>query len=387
MMRIAADENILSAREAFGQFGEVTTFAGRALRRDDLLDVDALVVRSVTRVDAALLEGTPVRFVGTATIGTDHLDLAWLRSRRITTADAAGSNSRSVAEYILACLLELHDRGVVDVRTDALGIVGMGRIGTIVSRLARSLGMTVVGYDPPRARLDQRFRSASPRELLDCRIITLHVPLTFGCLDQTWHLVDAAFLERMRSDAVLINTSRGAVAHRGDLVDALRRRVIEAAVVDVWEGEPDVPEDLVGAASLATPHIAGYSLDGKANGTLMIAEAIARHAGTPNRWSVESAAQADAGTIVVDESLSSLAAAHAAVRHVYDIRRDDAALRALLLEDPAGRRAGFDRLRRDYPVRREASCYAIADGSTEVRSLLEMLGFRLSIKPGADAGR
>jgi erythronate-4-phosphate dehydrogenase len=169
-MRIAVDENVPGAGEAFGQFGDVTTFAGRALTSSDLRLVDALIVRSVTRVDRALLDATNVRFVGTATIGTDHLDLGYLRRAGIAVADAAGSNSRSVAEYVIASLLELRARGLASF-DEPLGIVGLGRIGSLVASLARALGVQVVAYDPPRAMTGTGFTSATFADLLKCRVI------------------------------------------------------------------------------------------------------------------------------------------------------------------------------------------------------------------------
>lgn len=358
-MRTAVDENVPGASEAFGQFGDVRIFSGRDVRRSDLVDVDALVVRSVTRVDATLLEGTPVRFVGTATIGNDHLDRDWLRRAGIVVADAAGSNSRSVAEYVVAALLELRARDLLAIAGDSIGIIGAGRIGTIVAGMARALGMEAVEYDPPRSRRDRTFTSAPLDRVLDCRIITLHVPLTTGCADPTWHLVDAAFVERTRSDAYLFNTSRGAVVSNHDLEGALRHRLIAGAVLDVWESEPDVPFAIVDAATIATPHIAGYSLDGKLRGTEMIAEAMSSHLDRTNNWDAASVLTHDAGAIVLPSSLEPLDAATAAMRTIYDIRRDDRALRAVLSAEEQSRRVAFDGLRRHYPIRREAAAYSV----------------------------
>lgn len=377
-MVIAVDENVAGAIDAFEQFGSVRTVAGRTLQRSDLEDVDALVVRSVTRVDASLLEGTPVRFVGTATIGTDHLDLSWLASARVRVADAAGCNSRSVAEYVVAALFELRSRGVLSIIDDSIGIIGMGRIGTIVSRMARGLGMRVVEHDPPRARREPAFASAPVSRVLGCRIVTVHVPLTIGCVDPTWHLVDAAFLERMREDALLVNTSRGSVVHREDLATALRRGLIAGAVLDVWEGEPEVPRGLIASATIATPHIAGYSLDGKIRATAMIADALARFLGVENRWRPETILEEPAGTLELARGLAPLDAAGAALRVAYDIAHDDATLREILgLEDHA-RRVGFDALRKHYPMRREAPAYTVTGATAESAPLLEILGFQVA---------
>jgi erythronate-4-phosphate dehydrogenase len=374
-VKILADENIPFAREAFSPFGDVTLRGGRSMAAADLSDADVLLVRSVTRVDSALLEGTPVRFVGTATIGVDHIDTAYLKSAGIAFADAAGSNSRSVAEYVIAALLELRAHGVTLDGTD-LGIIGVGRIGTLVMEMATTLGMRPVGYDPPRAERDG-FRSASLEELVECPLLTIHVPLVRDGRHSTRHLVDDSFLEKLSDGAAIINTSRGGVIDSAALIRWLQGGRGGRAILDVWEGEPDIPSDLVEHCLVTTPHIAGYSLDGKLRGTAMLAEALGHHYGVESPWNPAEAIPADAGTIEITPNSSGLDAVAGAVRGAYDIRRDDAALRLLLGRDEAGRRAGFDDLRRSYPVRREFPAWR-PDGITgSERSMLAGLGFRV----------
>jgi erythronate-4-phosphate dehydrogenase len=374
-MLTIADENIPCAAEAFGQFGSVRLAPGRLMTRADLIDADALIVRSVTRVDRDLLEGTPVRFVGTATIGTDHIDLDYLNAAGIGFADAAGSNANSVAEYITAALLELRERGLCTIAGESLGIIGVGRIGSRVAAKARSLGMSVVEYDPPRELRDPGFRSATLREVLGCRIITLHVPLTTGGAHPTRRLVDAGLLGRLRPDAILINSSRGGVVVTDDLVHVLAGRTIAGAVLDVWEEEPAVPPMLVEQCAIVTPHIAGYSYDGKIAGTAMMADALAAHFDLRSTWTAASVLPSPAGEITIPSDRAVLDAARRAVRAAYDIARDDAGVRVLSGLDDAARRAGFDALRRDYPVRREFPAYRVAGASAEAADLLVALGF------------
>jgi erythronate-4-phosphate dehydrogenase len=376
-MRIVADENIPFAREAFSPFGDVTLVNGRSITSDDLRDADILLVRSVTRVDRALLEGSPVGFVGTATIGVDHIDTGYLEHAGIVFADAAGSNSLSVAEYVVAALLELRARGLTALEGVPLGIVGMGRIGTLVADMARTLGMHPVGYDPPR-KLADGFASATLEELTDCPVLTLHLPMVRSGDHPTFHLADRSFLERLPARAIVINTSRGGVIDSIALSDWLAGATEGGAVLDVWEGEPDLPIGLISSTAIATPHIAGYSLDGKIRGTAMLAEALARLHPAVSYWDAGDAIPAEAGAITISSGRNGLDAATDAVRAAYDIRRDDADLRRLLWLDAEAARRGFDRLRREYGVRREFPAWHVAGATGSSAALLEKLGFRVN---------
>lgn len=374
-MRIIADENIPFAREAFSPFGEVTLLPGRSITTADLKDADALLVRSVTTVGRSLLAGTAIRFVGTATIGVDHIDTWYLVEEGIGFSDAAGSNSRSVAEYVLAALLQLRARGITAIEDARFGIVGAGRIGTRVAAMMQTLGISPVLYDPPRARRDG-FLSASLEELQSCSIITLHVPLVRDGDDPTQHLVDRHFLDSLPAGATVINTSRGDVVDSEALLGWLRADRSRSAVLDVWEGEPDIPTELVDELQIATPHIAGYSLDGKVAGTRMLAEALGRHYGIESPWNASTAIPREAGRIEIPP-LDSLDAIAYAVETAYDITADDAALRQVARADEAGRRAGFDRLRKNYRARREFPAWEVSTASDS--QILADLGFRVTI--------
>lgn len=374
-MIVVADENIACGREAFTQFGEVRLVPGRKLTREVLTDADAIVVRSITRVNEALLDGTPVRFVGTATIGTDHIDFDYLNGKGITFADAAGAGARSVAEYVVAALLTLRERGIVRIEDERIGVVGAGAIGSRIAEFASVLGMTVVEYDPPRAEREAEFVSAPMEAVLDCDVIALSVPLTHEGEHATHHLLNDAFLARLTRTPVLINTARGGVVDSSALAHALQRRLVRDAVLDVWEGEPEVPVGLLNHCTIATPHIAGYSQDGKLKGTEMMAEALAAHLGRSNEWSVRNALPIEAGRLDLT-ALHRFDAARLLVRAAYDIERDGALLRETFGGSDEERRIGFDGLRKNYPVRREFPAWSFFTDREDTERMLTGLGFR-----------
>ncbi len=351
-MLILADENIPYVREAFAPLGEVRTISGRAIMPESLKDATLLLVRSITKVNASLLDGSSVRFVATATIGEDHIDKAYLADRGIAFASAPGSNADSVRQYITGALLVVAERFGLDLARMSLGIVGVGNVGSRVLKNATALGMRCVLNDPPLARAtgDARYRPLD--EIFDCDILTLHVPLVKEGPDRTYHLADEAFLHRMKPGAILLNSSRGSVADGSAIGRALDGGHLRACVLDVWEREPDIDMALLERVVIGTPHIAGYSFDGKVNGTRMIYEAACRHLGVEPVWNpAPLLPMPECSTLTVDSGVPD--ALSRAVRAVYDIRRDDAAMRGLLALPETDRPKAFDRLRKEYPRRRE----------------------------------
>lgn len=354
-MRIVADENIPFVREAFEALGEVETMPGRSMTPEALKDVDLLLVRSVTKVNAGLLDGTAVRFVATATIGEDHIDKEYLAGRGIGFSSAPGCNADSVADYITSALLVLAERFSLSLPAMRLGIVGVGNVGSRVLERAKALGITCVLNDPPRARAegDPLFRPLS--EVFDCGLVTLHVPLTQQGEDATHHLADADFFAKMKPGALLINSARGPVVDGNALGEALASGRLKAAVLDVWEGEPTIDPALLDQVAIGTPHIAGYSFDGKVNGTRQIYEAACAFLGEDPTWDPEPLLpEPEVPQVRLDgSSANPLPELHKAVLSVYDLRRDDEALRAIRDVPEAERGAYFDRLRKEYPRRRE----------------------------------
>ena len=363
-MRILADENIPLVTDAFGALGDVRTMAGRAVQPADVREVDVLLVRSVTSVGPELLEGSDVRFVGSATIGTDHIDRAYLRKRGIAFAHAPASNANSVADYVIAALLKLAVRSRTTLRGKTIGIVGCGNIGGRLARRLPPLGLRVLKNDPPRAEQAEATGEAHDFVPLDnvlaaADIITLHVPLTRTEAHATHHLFDAPTLRRMQTGAWLINTARGAVVDNSALEAVLAEGHLGAVALDVWENEPTPDVELLQRADLATPHIAGYAYDGKVRGTAMLYDALTEHLGVPAIWNAEAALRPDDGKPLVatpsDPALPATDALHHIVRSMYDLAADDARLRQIVDHPLAERGAYFSRLRKEYPRRREFS--------------------------------
>ena len=354
-MKIIIDENIPYGREAFETLGEVVLRPGRAISPDDVRDADMLMVRSITKVNAALLDGSRVRFVATATIGVDHLDEPYLRERGITYASAPGCNANSVGEYIVAALLVLAETRKFKLTDRKLGIIGHGNVGKRVEQKARALGMDVVLHDPPLARATRSMRYRPMEEILACPIITTHVPLTKSGPDATRHLLNESFFARCKTGTIILNTSRGSVCDGNALRAALESGKVGAAALDVWEGEPNVDLELLSNCAIATPHIAGYSFDGKVNGTRQIYEAACAFLGTPATWDpAPLLPEPEVPEVHADGNSESVQSELAAkVRDVYDITADDNHMRALLALPVEARGSHFDRLRKEYPRRRE----------------------------------
>lgn len=372
-MRIVADEN-MPLVTAFFDRDEVIRRPGRSICRDDLLMADALLVRSVTRVDRELLQGTPVRFLGTATIGTDHIDLAAMAELGVQVASAPGCNARAVGEYVVTALACLAAAQGWQFRERTLGVVGLGNTGQQAVALAGALGMRVLGCDPfvRRSGVEQvEFRELLARS----DIVSLHVPLTRSGPHPTWHLLDAAALAALPEGAVVLNACRGEVVDGAALWAALATRPGLAAVLDVWEGEPRVDPALLARVALGSPHIAGYSQEGKWRGTEMVYQGFCASLGQPVRHSLDEVVTT-APPPPLEAPEGSLAERLAAVLlQACPLRRDDAALRhSLAAADPG---AAFDALRKNYPARREFPAHRVRLPETDpLWPLLRALGFR-----------
>ncbi len=392
-MRIVADENIPFVQEAFGSLGAVHLMSGRSISPEILRDAEVLLVRSVTRVDSSLLEGSAVRFVGSATIGTDHVDAAYLRDRGIPFAHAPGSNAESVVEYVIAALLHLAVSRNQPLRGKTVGIVGCGNIGGRLAERLPALGLTVLKNDPPLQHL--REREGKPRDyiglddLLEASdIVTLHVPLTASGPYPTRRLMDDERLGRMRSGAWLLNSCRGAVVSGAALSRQIAGRRTGAVVLDVWEGEPEPDPLLVERVDLGTPHIAGYSYDGKVQGTVMLYDALTDYLRMPRQWNAEEILRPGAGDhprlAAPDDAAGDETTWLAAlVRQMYPISEDDRRFRGYL-EVPAERRSAFfNELRKTYPRRRAFSRHRLPASETpEPYRIAVQEGLRVELTDG-----
>lgn len=379
-MRLLADENIPLLDPFFASFGEIRRMPGRAIDRAAVADADVLLVRSVTRVDRALLEGSAVKFVGTCTIGTDHLDLPYFAEAGIAWSSAPGCNARGVVEYVLGALLALAERHGVELAARTYGVVGAGQVGGRLVDVLRGLGWNVLVCDPPRQAREGGDFVALEEIVRRCDVISLHTPLTREGADATWHLLDAGRLAQLRPGSWLINASRGAVVDNPALKAHLQGGADLEAVLDVWEGEPQVDAELAALCRLATPHIAGYSLDGKLRGTEQIYQAFCRWRGETAQVGLQQLLPpAWLSELVLHEQADPGWALATVCRAVYDPRLDDAAFRRSLVGDAEARRAGFDALRKHYPMRRELPelTVRVTGEAQQLRRQLAALGVRL----------
>ncbi|MFY9179815.1 MAG: 4-phosphoerythronate dehydrogenase, partial [Venatoribacter sp.] len=326
-MKIVADENIPLLNEFFQDLGELTCLAGRNMTKADVQEADVLLVRSVTKVNEALLQGSSVRFVGTCTIGTDHLDSRYLQQAGITFASAPGCNAQSVVDYVLSALSTYSEYKNLDLLNLIVGIVGVGNVGFKLRQRLETMGIQVLAVDPFKSA-EQVGALVSLDEALKADVLCLHTPLTFSGEEPTYHLIQAKELQQMRPDACILNAGRGPVIHNQDLLNHLKQTPSFTAILDVWEDEPEPNLALLDQCLLATPHIAGYSLDGKMNGTAMIYQALCRFLGKKADKALENFMPEPAvKELVFSAAMPKEQLLRTAIRAVYDVRGDDLRMR------------------------------------------------------------
>jgi len=374
-MKIVVDKNIPFITGVLEPYAEVAYLPGSAIAKADLMDADALIVRTRTKCNAALLEGTRVRFIATATIGFDHIDTAYCAERGIAWTNAAGCNSSSVHQYIAAALVHLASKLNVPLSSRTIGIVGVGNVGSKIATLCTALGMRVLLNDPPRARAEGSGKFVPFDAIVrQSDIITFHVPLNDGGQDNTFHLADEPFFSAVRPSQILINSSRGEVVDTKLLRAALSRKALAGCVLDVWENEPFVDTELLNLIDIGTPHIAGYSADGKALGTAMSVKALSTFfgLGIPEWFPANVPAPAKPVFTIDCVSLSNQEVVTRAVRHAYDICADDERLR----HSPSA----FEKQRADYPLRREFTSYTVrlVNANAHMEATLRTIGFTIA---------
>jgi len=354
-MKIIADENIPFVSECFSSIGEVETVPGREIKPGVVADADVLLVRSITLVGDDLLTGSKVRFVGTATIGFDHIDTEYLSQNNIGFASAPGSNANSAAEYVIAALLNNAEQHSIDLEGKSIGIIGVGNVGSKVAKKCEALGMRLYLNDPPLQRQTGDSKYLPIENLFDCDFVTLHTPLTFEGEDKTFHLADDKFFKSLKKGCIFINASRGGVVDSGALKAAIEESRLQAVVLDVWENEPNIDAELLEMVDIGTPHIAGYSLDGKIAGMIMIYKAACEYFGLEAKFDIDSFLSVPAipELRINTQSVSEQDALLGIVEKIYDIKADDVRMRRMLEESAMERGKYFDSLRKTYPVRRE----------------------------------
>ena len=382
-MKIIVDNKIPFIKGVLEPYAEVVYLPGKETGLEVVKDADALITRTRTICNESLLKGSRVKVIATATIGFDHIDTEWVEANGIWWTNAPGCNSWSVKQYISSVLVSLAKKHGLKFENLTLGVVGVGNVGSKVAVAAKALGMKVLLNDPPRARKEGQDGFVSLDEIVaKCDIVTLHVPLEKGGEDPTWHLFDAVRLASMKRNQILINSSRGPVVDNQALKAVLKSGGLKAAVLDVWEGEPDLDPELVALLDYSTPHIAGYSADGKANGTMMSVRAVAGKLGLPlSDWRPEDIPAPTHGLHKGIESLSFRIDAEGktrqevlseAILYAYDVAVDSEALRSNL--------SAFESLRGDYPIRREPSafCIQLKNGTPEIVEALKQLDFKVT---------
>jgi erythronate-4-phosphate dehydrogenase len=368
-LQILADENIPCVEAAFGALGSIERCAGRAIGPAEVRAADVLLVRSVTPITSSLLEGSDVQFVGSATIGTDHVDRDYLAEAGIAFAHAPASNADSVADYVVTALLTLARQTDTPLHERTVGIVGCGNIGGRLARRLPALGLEVLRNDPPLAAEAEAAGEDHPfvsldRVLRTADIVTCHVPLTSNEPHPTHHLIDDEAFAEMQPGTWLLNTARGPVVDNDALRAAIAEGPVTAAALDVWEGEPTPDPDLIRAVDVATPHIAGYAYDGKVRGTTMLYEALCEHLGVEPSWDSSTVLRPDHPDTLCcnppDPRLPRTDWLHHLAAQAYDLAADDVRMREILERSPEKQGDYFSHLRAAYPIRREMQTHIIS---------------------------
>lgn len=368
-MKIYVDDVMPYATEFFRDLGEVVPFSGRKVEPGQLDDADILLVRSVTKVNSALLAGNPrLKFVGTATIGTDHLDTDYLKARGIPFSNAPGCNAQSVVEYVLSCLFLLSEIRQQPMQNWTVGVVGVGQIGRRLVAALTALEVKVLQCDPIRAASEPDFLHLPFAELSQqVDVLCLHVPLVRNGDDKTFHLIDDSTLQALPSHVAIINACRGEVIDNQALLKQQQQQPRDL-FLDTWEGEPTILQALVPYCHIATAHIAGHSIEGKARGTEMLYQRVCQLLGKSPKWQLADFCPAPTMENLQISADFRLSDVQNLCRMLYDVRRDDALFRFYLAT------RGFDWLRKTYPPRREFASLQLSGHA--IPDYLIQLGFR-----------
>ena len=371
-MKLIIDNKIPYIQGVFENVAEVIYLPGAKTTSEVVRDADAIITRTRTICNEDLLKGSSVKFIATATIGYDHIDTDYCRRAGIQWTNAPGCNSKSVEQYVASALMVLTEKDLVNLKQSTIGIVGVGNVGSKVARIAELLGMKVLMNDPPRARAEGPEKFVNLQTILEeADIISLHVPLNMKGEDATFHMADEIFFSSLKKKPVLINSCRGEVVKTEAVKRAVQEHKIKAFVCDCWENEPNIDLELLAMTTIATPHIAGYSRDGKAKGTQMSVQAVSEFFNLKlDNWIPENIECPAEPLVVIDgKDLTDEQIIAQAVLHTYDIRQDDQLLRA--------NSSDFEKQRGDYPVRREFPAYTVRLKNTgeRVEEVLKEIGF------------
>jgi erythronate-4-phosphate dehydrogenase len=366
-IKIIADDKIPFLKGALEDVAEMFYCPGHEINREMVKNADAIITRTRTNCNEELLKGSSVKFIATATIGYDHIDTRWCEDNGISWTNAAGCNSSSVEQYIVSTLLSVFTHFKHNPAKLTLGVVGVGNVGTKVAKAANLLGLNVLLNDPPRQMTDKSIEFCNLEHILEnADIISFHTPLTKSGIHKTYHLADDSFFDKAKKKPIIINTSRGSVVSQISLKKSLKQKLIKASILDVWEGEPFIDSELLAMSFIGTPHIAGYSTDGKVNGTVFCVNALSEFFNLGINWYPDSIPTPDNSYLECDcDGKNELEIIREIYLETYDVLRDDKNLRSNI--------DNFEYLRGNYPLRREPSAYNVKLLNCRHKIVLEKL--------------
>ncbi len=376
-MRIVIDDKIPYIKNVFEQVADVVYCNGADINNELVKDADALIIRTRTICNKELLKGSKLKFIATATIGYDHIDRNYCEQNNISWTNAPGCNSKSVVQYMAVALLHLAEEKKKNLQDLCIGIIGVGSVGSKLANFCQKIGMRVLLNDPPREEKEPENNSFSSIESIqnEADIISLHVPLVTDGKHSTLHLINEAFLRACKKSIWLFNTCRGEVTNTDDIIAAYEQGKITGLVIDCWENEPNISLKLLTHCDIATPHIAGYSKDGKANGTKMAVQATSRFFNLGiDDWECKEVEEAPNRKLCLDEKGSEQAKLYKLIKQTYNILDDDFKLRQDINK--------FEHYRANYAVRREFEHFTVTASNINNRKaeLLTDIGFKLEIK-------
>lgn len=370
-MKIVADENIPYLKGFAEKYGEVIYLAGADFNKESIRDADALIVRTVTHFGEEILKESKVKLICSATIGYDHIDTEYCDENNIKWTNAPGCNSSSVQQYIVSALILLSRKYNFDLKEKTIGVVGVGNVGSKVAQACQVLGMRVLLNDPPRADREGEKDFVSLDEIKrEADIITFHTPLTKEGDYKTYHLANDTFFDELSKSPIIINSARGGIVDTEAIKTAIKTKKIQGAVIDCWEKEPTIDVEYMGLVDIATPHIAGYSADGKSNATRMSLESLTKF------FQLDAGELKNIKPLDAPEPIIDLEGFKASENRVYD-----AILRTYNpMDDFARLKADstkFKQLRNEYPLRREYPAFIVKNATEEEMALLRELGFSI----------
>lgn len=375
-IKIVADDKIPFLKGVLEPYADIEYLNYKLITNEKIRNVDALLIRTRTKCNSQLLENTNVKFIGTATIGFDHIDTNYCEQKNIKWINAPGCNSSSVMQYLASALIFIAHKKNINLLNKTIGIIGVGNVGSKIEKFANAIGLNVLLNDPPRERIEKSNNFVSLDYILEkADIISFHVPLSYDGIDKTYHIANKNFFEKFNSPKIFINTSRGEVINTSDLKNAINEEKISSLILDVWENEPNIDIDLLNKTDLATPHIAGYSSDGKANGTAIVVNELNKYfnLGLKENWYPEKLPSPNnSSTIIIDcNNKSYQQIFYEAIIHTYSILDDDSRLRSSV--------ETFEEQRANYPTRREFNYYKIKllNSNEEIKNRLLKIGFNL----------